>query len=276
MNVCELCGEEYNNKNKRFCSSKCYHKSKFGEGNPFFNKTHSKETRKKLSDALKGKLVGEKNPFFGKTHTEEAKRKSREKNRLFRENNKELVEERKLKRLNLTIDKIREIYLFYCSKGETRISTSKKFSIDFRTIRDYIIKYNIATEEEINKVAFNKKYKNSTSKGEEILNDLLVEAFGEKSIKRQFKLDRYYYDFLLNDKIIVEYDGYYWHKIVESNDEIKNKVAASNDYPLYRVEEDCFRNVDFESEIIKIKGIYETYFERDKKQRKREVQGKST
>lgn len=89
-------------------------------------------------------------------------------------------------------------------------------------------------------------------------------------------MDRYYYDFLLNDKIIVEYDGYYWHKIVESNDEIKNKVAASNDYPLYRVEEDCFRNVDFESEIIKIKGIYETYFERDKKQRKREVQGKST
>lgn len=46
-----------------------------GKNNPFYGKTHSKESLKMMSDSLKGKLkgvmVGEKNPMFGKTHTVE-------------------------------------------------------------------------------------------------------------------------------------------------------------------------------------------------------------
>lgn len=53
-------------------------------GSHFKGRTHSKETRKKLSEAHKGKQMGEDNPFYGKTHTDEFK----EKMRVFRTGNK--------------------------------------------------------------------------------------------------------------------------------------------------------------------------------------------
>ena len=49
-----------------------------GENNPMYGKTHPAETRKKISNALMGKLVGESNPFYGKHHTEETKAHLRE------------------------------------------------------------------------------------------------------------------------------------------------------------------------------------------------------
>lgn len=44
-----------------------------GEGNPFFGKHHSDETKKKISDIRieQGIASGENNPFFGKTHSDE-------------------------------------------------------------------------------------------------------------------------------------------------------------------------------------------------------------
>jgi group I intron endonuclease len=46
-----------------------------GENNPMFGKRFSEETRKKMSEALKGKMAGENNPMFGKHHSEETKKK---------------------------------------------------------------------------------------------------------------------------------------------------------------------------------------------------------
>ena len=37
--------------------------------------THSDETKKKISDSLKGKMAGEKNPFYCKKHSDETKKK---------------------------------------------------------------------------------------------------------------------------------------------------------------------------------------------------------
>jgi group I intron endonuclease len=65
---------------------------KKGELSPFYGKHHTKEaklkiseankgnvvseeTRKKISDSLKGKMSGEDNPFYGKQHSEETKDK---------------------------------------------------------------------------------------------------------------------------------------------------------------------------------------------------------
>jgi len=45
-----------------------------GKNSPMLGKTHSEETRKKLSEIGK-KLVGDNNPFFGKTHSENTKQK---------------------------------------------------------------------------------------------------------------------------------------------------------------------------------------------------------
>lgn len=47
-----------------------------GEGNHFFGKTHSGETKRKLSENAKQR-IGEKNPFYGKKHSEETKDKLR-------------------------------------------------------------------------------------------------------------------------------------------------------------------------------------------------------
>ena len=46
---------------------------RLGEKNAFYGKHHTEESKKKLSDALKGKLAGENNPFYGQTHSEETK-----------------------------------------------------------------------------------------------------------------------------------------------------------------------------------------------------------
>lgn len=41
--------------------------SSTGANNPMFGKTQSNDTKRKIGEANKGKLLGEKNPFFGKT-----------------------------------------------------------------------------------------------------------------------------------------------------------------------------------------------------------------
>jgi len=46
-----------------------------GAKNPNFGKHRSEETKKKISEARKGKNCGEENPFYGKCHTEETKKK---------------------------------------------------------------------------------------------------------------------------------------------------------------------------------------------------------
>lgn len=48
-----------------------------GENNGFYGKHHSIETRKRLSEARKGKYKGKENPNYGKKHTQEAKEKMR-------------------------------------------------------------------------------------------------------------------------------------------------------------------------------------------------------
>ena len=46
-----------------------------GDKNPFFGKTHTEETKKAISEALKGKSAGENNPNYGKKHSPEALKK---------------------------------------------------------------------------------------------------------------------------------------------------------------------------------------------------------
>jgi len=49
-------------------------KRMMGENNPFYGKSHSKETIEKIKETLQGQMDGENNPFYGKTHTEETKK----------------------------------------------------------------------------------------------------------------------------------------------------------------------------------------------------------
>lgn len=73
----ELTVEEYEeariaySKNISGENNPLYGVCRFGEDNPFYGKCHSEETKKKISDSLKG----EKNPLYGKHLSEETKEK---------------------------------------------------------------------------------------------------------------------------------------------------------------------------------------------------------
>ena len=49
-----------------------------GEANWHFGGTNSPETRKRISESLKGMFAGEKNPMFGRNHSEAAREKIRQ------------------------------------------------------------------------------------------------------------------------------------------------------------------------------------------------------
>lgn len=46
-----------------------------GQGNPFYGKHHTEQTKKKISQSMKGKNVGSSHPFYGKHHTQESLQK---------------------------------------------------------------------------------------------------------------------------------------------------------------------------------------------------------
>lgn len=257
--VCSICGIVFTHKDKRqkYCSRNCYNERLKGSGNPFSGKTHTDETLEKIKSKLVGKMIGEKNPFYGKQHNTETVERIKKANELYRQNNRELVEERLLKRLNLTKEKISLIYEEYRDTQETLQTLQNKYSVDKRVLKKYFVKYGACSEAELKQVAFDKKYKNASSIGEETLYILLCNLYGENRVKRQHNISFYYYDFLVDDKLLVEYDGYYWHNLVENNDDVKTQTAIMNGYVLYRVREDEKRKVDFLKEIQKIKDIYE-------------------
>jgi very-short-patch-repair endonuclease len=256
---CKSCQQTFSTRDKRkkYCNKKCYYNTLNGESNPFAGRTHKKETIKKMKEKLSFIFKGEQNPFYGKTHDEETKEKIRLANEQFRKNNKDLILQRQLKRLNLTEEKIKQIFEEYRDTNETLASLQQKYGVDKRVLKKYFLKFEICNKEELSEISFNKKYKNATSVGEETLYTLLCNLYGKERVKRQHNISFYYYDFIIDNKLIVEYDGFYWHNLVKNNDNIKTNLAIDNGYILYRVKEDENREVNFLKEIQQIRELYE-------------------
>jgi len=59
---------------KFFCSRQCVNEFQVGANNPFWDKTHSKETKERVSNSRKGKCSGNQNAK-GYRHTTEAKKR---------------------------------------------------------------------------------------------------------------------------------------------------------------------------------------------------------
>ena len=200
---------------------------------------------------------GKDNPFYGKTHSEEVKELIREKNKIWRESNKELRLERRLKRKGLTREILLEHWEVYKTSPVNRHYFRDVIGVDWRTFHKLLIDCDLQTQEQVSEITERKQMfqcGSSVSAPEMKLYELLVEEFGAGNVDHQSKKFGYWYDFCLFGKVIVEYDGYYYHKVLlNKNDEIKKDLALTNGFEFVRIEEDETRLVDWEIAIQSVK-----------------------
>jgi G:T-mismatch repair DNA endonuclease (very short patch repair protein) len=72
-------------------------KGRAGTQNAFYGKTHTQESKEKMSSNRKGKCIGKDNPFYGKTHSKETIEKITLNGYKWREQNPEMSYEASLK-----------------------------------------------------------------------------------------------------------------------------------------------------------------------------------
>lgn len=94
----------------------------------------------------------------------------------------------------------------------------------------------------------------NSSRPEMDLYFVLVYFFGQKNVKRQFKIEKKYYDFKLGDRILIEFDGTYWHSKPENieKDKVKDNLAIKNGYILFRIKESESRNIEILKKLEKL------------------------
>jgi len=227
-----------------------------GINNPFYGKHHSKETIEKLKSNIKCFHIGIGNPFYGKHHTDESKEKIIEKNLLYRKNNLDIILENQLKNLNHSKNDFLIMLNDYINNPHNRKSMSDKYNIDFRTMQYYWLYFKFITYKELKDLKIRKKLYSNPSKPESDLYELLKNEYGDVNVKQNYEINGYYYDICLFNKFVIEYDGYYWHKIIKNkNDEIKNDIAKKQGYLIYRITENENRLTDLNKSLNDIKTL---------------------
>jgi len=224
-----------------------------GINNPFFGKSHTEKVIQNLKNNERCKHIGNKNPFYGKHHSKETIEKIKKANKDFRIKNQDKVIQNGLNRINKTKEELENVLQEYLVGGINRDLLMDKYKIDYRTLKYWWVKLGLVSKEDLDVICAYKKLYSNPSAPELRLYNLLAEKYGNENVKSNYPLFGYYYDICLFGKILIEYDGYYWHKVIKNkNDEIKNRIAAENGYVLYRVEEAENRIINLEKDISAI------------------------
>jgi len=107
-----------------------------GEDHPFYGKSHSKETRQKISDKISGKMLGEDHPMYGKSHSEETLQKLSGKNNP--NYGKEFSEEHKRKLAEstskLSEQEAKEVKWLGVNSKKTQKDIGDEYNISDRTV----------------------------------------------------------------------------------------------------------------------------------------------
>lgn len=176
----------------------CQSCNKIGKSNPFYGKTHTQETIKRHSKYMKGRFVGDRNPFYSKAHTEETKEILRQKCAHYGEDNG-----------------------FY---GKTHSDEFKKKHSEFmKTIGKRPIEYySLMGIKSVNSKPKKTKIEKAT---EQKLQESGV------NFKYNFILqNKAQYDFLINDNIVLEVHGDFWH----GNTEVYSTLTERQEYKKQR------------------------------------------
>ena len=70
-----------------------------------------------------------------------------------------------------------------------------------------------------------------------------------KDVQTQIRLNAKIYDFLIDNKLLIEYDGKYWHENRQKEDIAKENLARENGYKIYRVPESRKKDLTVLAEI---------------------------
>lgn len=172
----------------------CQSCNKTGGLNPFYGKTHTTEKKQQHSQFMKNRYVGENNAFYGKTHTDDTKEILRQK-----------------------CGRAGEANGFY---GRTHSEDFKKnHSVFMKTIgkrsKEY---YSLMGVKSVNSRPKKTKIEKTTEKK---LQELGIE------FKYNFILqNKAQYDFLINNNIVLEVHGDFWH----GNPEVYSTLTERQEY----------------------------------------------
>jgi hypothetical protein len=100
------------------------------------------------------------------------------------------------------------------------------------------------------------KYGNSSNSEIEFYN--VIRYFFGKNANKQFKLENKVYDIILYNKILIEFDGTYWHSLAKNveNDKLKDEIARRNNYIMFRVKDTESNSIEI---LNKLKKIIDKY-----------------
>ena len=131
------------------------------------------------------------------------------------------------------------------------------------TLKEVIEKFEIDTTE----LVLYKRLKENF--GKEIMDELLrlgisskpevefynvLKYFFGNDLKKSFRLEGKVYDFILKNKLLIEFDGEYWHSLLKNidNDKLKDDIAVRNGYKIFRVKDSQSKDIEILNKIKKI------------------------
>jgi len=162
----------------------------------------SDETRRKMSEAKKGKYVGEENPFYGKRHTEEYKRQSSKRMKDAYAKNPQKYDQLNIQQCALTTQECLGIQRQYLQQQTSMEELAKNHSTNLHTIHSIIhgtyfaIRgHSIITDETFDQIKRNKhaeqslQYKKLTIEQEkEIVNKYTNKPIRLKELCKEYKV----------------------------------------------------------------------------------------
>lgn len=204
----------------------CQSCNKKGKQNPFYGKSHTEETKQHLSKFMKDRFVGENNSFYGKTHSEKTKNILRQKCPRYGKDNgfygKTHTDEFKKKHSQFMKTIGKRPKEFYSQLGIKSVNSRPKKT-----------KIEKATEQKLQELGINFKY-----------NFILQ--------------NKAQYDFLINDNIVLEVHGDFWHgnpkvystlterqEYKKQRDIEKQKLAEDNGYRYFVIWESQIKENDW-------------------------------
>ena len=207
------------------CQSCC----KTGDRNPFYGKKHDEKFKESLSAKRKEDYKGEGNPFYGKTHSEATKNKLRE------------INEGKHDGANNS---------FYGRKHSKE--SRKRMS---RSQKKYYKENEVVVSKRLRENGIKSVLKQS--RGRKSNPERVVEAelkrLGIKHKYNKILDNRYQYDFLIDENILLEVHGDYWH----GNPKIYKSPNDLNERQVFKKKRDKEKKVFAEKLGYKVIYIWE-------------------